>query len=134
MKIVSIRLMRQYQHIRSGADCRHLIVLIRNAELAQLVERQLCADSELRKVLAGSRQRTFGPCAANIPALSRFAESSPASFIHGIRAAREKIVARSDEDRQDFLRKRGFSKAETGRIVEAVLTEEDRTGYLCRVI
>ena len=50
------------------------------------------------------------------PALSRFAESSPAPFIDGIRAAREKIVARSDEDRQDFLRQRGFSKAETGRI------------------
>ena len=60
------------------------------------------------------------------PALSRFAESSPAPFIDGIRAAREKIVARSDEDRQDFLRKRGFSKAETGRIVETVLAEEGR--------
>jgi len=35
------------------------------------------------------------------PALSRFAESSPAPFIDRIRAAREKIVARSDEDRQD---------------------------------
>ena len=60
------------------------------------------------------------------PALSRFAESSPAPFIDGIRVAREKIVARSDEDRQDFLRKRGFSKAETGRIVETVLAEEGR--------
>ena len=58
------------------------------------------------------------------PALSRFAESSPAPFIDGIRAAREKIVARSDEDRQDFLRKCGFSKAETGRIVQTVLAEE----------
>ncbi len=60
------------------------------------------------------------------PALSRFAESSPAPFIDGIRAAREKIVARSDKDRQDFLRKRGFSKAETRRIVETVLAEEGR--------
>jgi hypothetical protein len=60
------------------------------------------------------------------PALTRFAESSPAPFVEGIRAAREKIVARSDEDRQDFLRKRGFSKAETGRIVETVLAEEGR--------
>jgi hypothetical protein len=58
------------------------------------------------------------------PALSRFAESAP--FIDGIRAAREKIVARSDEDRQGFLRKRGFSKAETERIVETVLAEEGR--------
>ena len=42
------------------------------------------------------------------PALKNFANSSPAPFIDGIRAAREKIVARSDEDRSDFLRKRGF--------------------------
>lgn len=55
-----------------------------------------------------------------------FRRVSPAPFIDGLCAAREKIVARSDEDRQDFLRKRGFSKAETGRIVETVLAEEGR--------
>jgi len=60
------------------------------------------------------------------PALTRFAESSPAPFIDGIRAAREKVVARSDEDRQDFLRKRGFSRVESARIVETVLAEEGR--------
>ena len=47
-------------------------------------------------------------------------------FIDSIRASREKIVARSDKNRQDFLQKRGFSKAETGRIVETVLAEEGR--------
>ena len=60
------------------------------------------------------------------PALTRFAESSPAPFVQGIQAARERIVARNDEDRTNFLRKRGFSKAETGRIVETVLSEEGR--------
>ncbi|MER9947339.1 DUF932 domain-containing protein [Mesorhizobium sp. M0047] len=60
------------------------------------------------------------------PALKRFANSSPAPFIAGIKAAREKIVARTDEDRENFLRKRGFSKGETGRIIEAVLQEEGR--------
>ncbi len=60
------------------------------------------------------------------PALTRFANSSPAPFIEGIRAAREKIVARCDEDRADFLKKRGFSKAETAKIVETVLAEEGR--------
>ncbi|SEM18675.1 hypothetical protein SAMN05443999_1153 [Roseovarius azorensis] len=60
------------------------------------------------------------------PALMRFANSSPAPFIEGIRAAREKIVARCDEDRADFLKKRGFSKAETAKIVETVLAEEGR--------
>lgn len=60
------------------------------------------------------------------PALSRFADSSPAPFVQGIRTARERIVARSDEDRTDFLRKRGFSKTETAKIVETVLAEEGR--------
>ena len=58
------------------------------------------------------------------PALTRFANSSPAPFVEGIRAAREQIVARTDEDRTDFLRKRGFSKAETAKIIETVLAEE----------
>jgi hypothetical protein len=60
------------------------------------------------------------------PALTSFANSSPAPFIAGIKAARERIVARSDEDRESFLRKRGFSKSETAKIIETVLSEEQR--------
>ncbi len=60
------------------------------------------------------------------PALLNFANSSPLPFVNGIRAARERIVARTDEDRTDFLRKRGFSKSETGKIIETVLAEEGR--------
>lgn len=60
------------------------------------------------------------------PALTSFANSSPVPFIAGIRAARERVVARTEEDRSDFLRRRGFSKAETGKIIEAVLSEEGR--------
>lgn len=58
------------------------------------------------------------------PALTNFANSSPAPFIAGIKAARERIVARNDEDRDGFLRKRGFSKSETIKIIETVLQEE----------
>ena len=58
------------------------------------------------------------------PALESFAEASAAGFLSGIRAARAQIVARSDEDRTDFLRKRGFSKADTAKIIETVLVEE----------
>jgi hypothetical protein len=47
-------------------------------------------------------------------------------FINGIKAARERIVARSDEDRIEFLRKRGFSKSETAKVVETGLAEEGR--------
>lgn len=60
------------------------------------------------------------------PALLNFANSSPMPFVNGIRAARERIVARTDEDRTDFLRRRGFSKAETGKIIDTVLAEEGR--------
>ncbi|RWE03232.1 MAG: DUF932 domain-containing protein, partial [Mesorhizobium sp.] len=60
------------------------------------------------------------------PALIQFAESSPMPFVNGIKAARERIVARDDEDRESFLRKRGFSRAETTRIIDAVLLEEGR--------
>lgn len=58
------------------------------------------------------------------PALTRFADSSPRPFINGIKAARERIVARTDDDRTDFLRKRGFGKTETAKIIETVLAEE----------
>ena len=60
------------------------------------------------------------------PALTSFANSSPAPFVAGIKAARERIVARDDEDRESFLRKRGFSKPETAKIIETVLNEEGR--------
>jgi hypothetical protein len=60
------------------------------------------------------------------PALTSFANSSPAPFVAGIKAARERIVARTDEDRDSFLRRRGFTKSETGKIIETVLSEEGR--------
>lgn len=60
------------------------------------------------------------------PALLNFANSSPMPFINGIKASRERIVARKDEDRTDFLRRRGFTKAETAKIIDTVLTEEGR--------
>ena len=60
------------------------------------------------------------------PALENFASSSPAPFMNGIRAAREAIVARTDEDRHDFLRRRGFSRADTAKVISTVLSEEGR--------
>lgn len=58
------------------------------------------------------------------PALLTFANSSPMPFVDGIKAARERIVAKTDEDRSDFLRRRGFSKTETAKIIDTVLAEE----------
>lgn len=60
------------------------------------------------------------------PALARFANSSPMPFVNGIKAARETIVARKDEDREAVLRKLGFGKAETAKVIAMVLHEEGR--------
>ncbi|MCP3732153.1 DUF932 domain-containing protein [Sphingomonas sp. MG17] len=60
------------------------------------------------------------------PALTHFADSSPKDFVRGIEAARERIIARKDEDRETFLRAQGFSKADTGKIIATVLAEEGR--------
>jgi hypothetical protein len=60
------------------------------------------------------------------PALMSFANSSHAPFVAGITAARQRIVARTDEDRESFLRKNGFSKSETSKVIETVLGEENR--------
>lgn len=58
------------------------------------------------------------------PALTHFADSSPQDFVLGVKAARERIVARKDEDRADFLRREGFSRADTARIIASVVAEE----------
>ena len=58
------------------------------------------------------------------PALLNFANSSPLPFVNGIKASRARIVARTDEDRTEFLRRRGFSKGETAKIIDRVLAEE----------
>ena len=60
------------------------------------------------------------------PALLNLANSSATPCVDGIKAARERIVARSDEDRSEFLRRRGFSKAETAKVIDVVLAEEGR--------
>ncbi|MFY9348894.1 MAG: DUF932 domain-containing protein [Sphingobium sp.] len=58
------------------------------------------------------------------PALETFADSSAMSFIDGIKTARGRIVARTDEDRDTFLRKNGFSKTDTAKIIQSVTSEE----------
>ena len=51
---------------------------------------------------------------------------TPAPFVAGVKVARERIVARKDEDRETFLCKRGLSKSETAKVIAAVLPEEGR--------
>ncbi|MHC5307761.1 DUF932 domain-containing protein [Bartonella sp. LJL80] len=58
------------------------------------------------------------------PAIENFANSSAIPFVNGINASRERIVAKNDDDRNDFLKKQGFSKAETEKIIKTILEEE----------
>lgn len=57
-------------------------------------------------------------------ALESFANASTDKLVAGVEDARKAIVARNDEGRKEFLQKRGFSKAETSKIIERVITEE----------
>jgi len=80
-------------------------------------------DAEDQRCAAAACQRVAHEAA---PALTRFANSSPQGFVNGIKAARQQIVARTDEDRADFLRKRDFSRPESAKIIEQVLMESNR--------
>jgi hypothetical protein len=60
------------------------------------------------------------------PALENYANSSPLHFIEGIKTARETIVATTDEERVEFLGKRGFAKGLSKDILETVFREEDK--------
>ena len=104
-------------------DARHGVLLSprRLHEPQHLGRRGLRGDHDPPQQV---RRHRFAHQAA--PALERFATSSPAPFLAGIRAAREQIVARKDEDRESFLRKRGFSRPETEKIIATVLEEEGR--------
>jgi hypothetical protein len=58
------------------------------------------------------------------PALAQFADSSPVRFVDGIKTARARIVARTDEDQTAFLRNRGFSRPDTMKVIATVMAEE----------
>ena len=58
------------------------------------------------------------------PALTSFSNSSSALIVAGIKAARGRIVARTDEDRESFSRKDGLSKLETVRILKPCLAKK----------
>lgn len=60
------------------------------------------------------------------PALESFADASTGKLLTGIKAARDLIVARSDEDRENFLDRSGFSKPQTKSIIASVLREEGK--------
>jgi hypothetical protein len=60
------------------------------------------------------------------PGLIEYSNSSTYSILDGINKSKSAIVAQSDEDRLEFLSKRGFSAKQTQRIIDAVVNEEDK--------
>jgi hypothetical protein len=60
------------------------------------------------------------------PALESFATASTGALLTGIKTAREAIVARTDEDREEWLDKQGFTKPQAKAIVASVLREEGK--------
>ena len=103
----------------------------RSLGIASFYLRAVCANRNLWGVeqfeeitIRHSKYAASRFAAEAAPALESFADASAAGFVAGIQAAQARIVARTDEDRTDFLRKRGFSKADTAKIIETVLVEE----------
>ena len=58
------------------------------------------------------------------PALLDYSNASDRGVVLGIQKAKEAVVARTDEDRMEFLGKRGFAKAAAQNVIDTVLKEE----------
>ena len=114
-----------------GFYCWNSEVGSRTLGIASFYLRAVCMNRNLwgveqfeEMIIRHSKYAAHRFAAEAAPALQSFADSSAAGFISGIRAARERIVARTDDDRVEFLRRRGFSKGDTVKVIDAVLVEE----------
>lgn len=58
------------------------------------------------------------------PALQQYSNASTDRLLAGIKSAQAAVVASNDESRETFLQGRGFTKAETKKILDRVLMEE----------
>jgi len=59
------------------------------------------------------------------PALLEYSNASDRGVILGIENAKKAIVATTDDDRLDWLGKRGFSAKQAQRVIDTVIREED---------
>lgn len=59
-----------------------------------------------------------------IPALNLFSEASTTKLITGVKAAKAAVVAKTDEDRLDFLGRFGFSERKAKAVIDTVEVEE----------
>lgn len=60
------------------------------------------------------------------PALIEYSNAGTAGIITGINKAKAAVVAKTDDERIDFLGKRGFNKVAAQRVIDTVLKEEGK--------
>lgn len=60
------------------------------------------------------------------PGLLEYSNAGTGGILDGVYKAKTAVVARSDDDRTEFLTKRGFSTKQTQLIIDAVINEEDK--------
>lgn len=60
------------------------------------------------------------------PALQSFADASTGRFLDGVGRAREKVLAKTDEEREGFLKGRGFRATQVADIIKTVTREEGK--------
>lgn len=60
------------------------------------------------------------------PALLEYANRSTGKLLAGIQSARAAVVARTDDERTEFLARRGFNRSEVAQVLAAVESEEGR--------
>lgn len=58
------------------------------------------------------------------PALFEYANSSTTRLISGVKAAKQAVVAKDDEERVDFLARYGFTEKSSKRVIDTCLLEE----------
>ena len=58
------------------------------------------------------------------PALLEYTNSSASIMLNGINQAKAAKVATNDDERKEFLSKRGFAAKQAQRIIDAVVNEE----------
>lgn len=60
------------------------------------------------------------------PALESFSDANTSAFLKGVKAAKDAVVAKDDDDRSKFLKDRGFTATQSKEIIEQVTQEEGK--------
>ena len=58
------------------------------------------------------------------PVLNSYAQGGTGNLVAGVKAAKAALVASTDEDRTDFLRRRGFTQKDTDAVIASVLESD----------